>query len=138
MLLSPDPGSDLSGFSDVVFLDMPPANALKTGSARVRVNKELSGREALYALPTERERLLAVFAALRANAARVTGESYAQAAKSCKGLGFPAEEFIFALAVFEELGLVSLKGGRLEVYRGKKTELAASSLYRAVCALKEE
>ena len=138
VLLSPDPGSDLSGFSDVVFLDMPPANALRTGSARVRVNREMSGREALYALPTERERLLAVFAALRANAARVTGESYAQAAKSCKALGFPTEEFIFALAVFEELGLVSLKGGRLEVYRGKKTELAASSLYRAVCALKEE
>lgn len=68
----------------------------------------------------------------------MTGETYAQAAKSCDCLGFSAEEFIFALAVFEELGLISLKGGRLQIYRGKKTELSASPLYRAVTALKEE
>ena len=53
-------------------------------------------------------------------------------------MGFSTEEFIFALAVFEELGLISLKGGRLQIYRGKKTELSASPLYRAVTALKEE
>ena len=137
VLVAPDPGCDLSGYRDVVFLDMPPANALQTGGARVRANGEISGRERLYALSTQREDLLAVFAALRAQGARVTGESYAEAAKSCDCLGFGTEEFIFALAVFEELGLIALDGGRLQLARGKKTELAASPLYTAVAALRE-
>ena len=138
VLLSPDPGCDLSGYCDIVFLDVPPANALNTGTARVQINGECSGRSRLFGLSVAREDLLSVFAALRTQAERVTGETYAQAAKSCDCLGFSSEEFIFALAVFEELGLISLKGGRLQIYRGKKTELSASPLYRAVTALKEE
>ena len=138
VLLSPDPGCDLSGYCDVVFLDVPPANALNTGTARLQINGECSGRSRLFGLSVAREDLLSVFAALRTQAERVTGETYAQAAKSCDCLGFSSEEFIFALAVFEELGLISLKGGRLQIYRGKKTELSASPLYRAVTALKEE
>ena len=138
VLIAPDPGCDLSGYSDVVFLDMPPANALVTGEAALLVNGELSGREGLFSLSTEREALLAVFRALRAQGARVTGENYAEAAKSCAGLGFGEEQFIFALAVFEELGLISLRGGHLSLAHGKKTELSASPLYRAVEALKGE
>ena len=88
--------------------------------------------------PGLREEMLAVFQAMRTQAARVTGETYAAAAKSCDGLGFSLEQFAFALAVFEELGLVSLKGGRLNIVRGKKTELSASPLYCAVEKLKEE
>lgn len=104
----------------------------------MQINGECSGRSRLFGLSVAREDLLSVFAALRTQAERVTGETYAQAAKSCDCLGFSSEEFIFALAVFEELGLISLKGGRLQIYRGKKTELSASPLYRAVTALKEE
>ena len=67
----------------------------------------------------------------------MTGTTYAEAAKRCDGLGFSAEEFIFALAVFEELGLVSLEEGRLRVFRGKKTELTNSKTYNAVLRLQE-
>ena len=138
VLIAPDPGCDVSGYRDVVFLDMPPANALETGTARILCNGGCSGRQALRRVATQRETLLGVFRALRAHAARVTGESYAQAARSCESLGFGEEEFIFALAVFEELGLVALREGRLIVAQGKKTELTASALYRAVAALGEE
>ncbi len=138
VLVAPDPGCDLSGYRDLVFLDTPPANALKTGGASVRVNASCSARGRLTALSTVREDLLAVYHAMRTQGGRVTGESYAEAAKSCDGLGFSEEEFIFALAVFDELGLASLKDGRLQLARGKKTELTASALYRAVSALKEE
>ena len=51
------------------------------------------------------------------------------------GLGFDKREFIFALNVFEELGLVELGEGRLTVYRGVKAELTDSEIYRKVCAL---
>ena len=138
VLIAPDVGCDLSGYRDVVFLDMPPANALKTGGARLRVNGELDGRARLRRVQTERSALLGVFRALRAHSARVTGETYAEAAHACGCLGFETEEFIFALAVFEELGILSLRGGRLSFASGTKTELSASALYRAVAALGEE
>ena len=88
-------------------------------------------------MPTERTQLLSVFTLLRSRSAEVVGGSYAEAARSCDSLGLDAETFIFALAVFEELGLLSLEGGRLRVFRGKHTELAASELYRAVARLQE-
>ena len=138
VLIAPDPGCDLSGYRDVVFLENPPALALRTGGAKVRVNADLSAKAPLRALSVRREELLAVFQAMRTQADRVSGESYAQAAASCDALGFSVQEFIFALAVFAELGLVTLSDGRLRVVRGKKTELSASPLYRAVEKLKEE
>ena len=137
VLYAPDEGCDLSAFRDVVFLDRPPALAVRTGRANVVVNGDLIGYGGLCRLSAAREDLLAVFAALRTGADRVTGATYAEAAKRCDGLGFSAEEFIFALAVFEALGLVSLEEGRLRVFRGKKTELTNSKTYNAVLRLQE-
>ena len=45
---------------------------------------------------------------------------------------------VFALEVFAELGLVRFERGRVNIARGKKTDLNASALYRAVCALKDK
>ena len=137
-LYAPDEGCDLSAFRDVVFLEKPPACNLQLGRAEVAVNGSLSGSGRLYALSAEREQLLAVFAALRTEGERVTGTTYAEAAKGCGSLGFSAEQFIFALAVFEELGLISLEGGRLHMFRGKKTDLKLSPTYNAVLRLQEE
>ncbi len=138
VLVSPDAGCDLSGYCDVAFLDMPPANALCLGHARVLVNGEPStGKQTLCALDVQRDALLAVFRALRAHGG-AAGETYAEAARACNGLGFSEEQFIFALAVFAELGLVTAENGRFVLARGQKTELTASALYRAVAALKEE
>ena len=136
-LYAPDPGCDLSAFRDVVFLDRPPADALCTGRANVLVNGELSGARSLFALSVARDDLLAVFAALRAQGDRVTGATYVEAAKSCDALGFAPEQFIFALAVFEELGLISFTDGRLHMFRGKHTDLTNSALYNAVAKLQE-
>ena len=58
-------------------------------------------------------------------------------AYACDGLGFDKREFIFALNVFEELGLVERSEGRLTVYRGVKAELNDSSIYRKVCLLQK-
>ena len=59
-------------------------------------------------------------------------------ADACDSLGFDKKQFIFALRVFEELGLVAFADGRLIVYRGQKAELTDSSVYRKVCALQSE
>ena len=96
------------------------------------------GYEQLLRLPTDRSELLSVFALLRSRLPEVTGGSYAEAAKNCGSLGLDAETFIFALAVFEELGLIALEGDRLKMFRGKRTELAASKIYSAVLRLQRE
>lgn len=138
VLYAPDFGCDVSGYRDVVFLDTPPANALETGRAEVHVNGGICGYEQLLRLPTDRSELLSVFALLRSRLPEVTGGSYAEAAKNCGSLGLAAETFIFALAVFEELGLIALEGDRLKMFRGKRTELAASKIYSAVLRLQRE
>lgn len=135
VLYAPDFGCDVSGYRDVVFLDTPPANALETGRAEVHVNGGICGYEQLLRLPTDRSELLSVFALLRSRLPEVTGGSYAEAAKNCGSLGLDVETFIFALAVFEELGLIALEGDRLKMFRGKRTELAASKIYSAVLRL---
>ena len=44
---------------------------------------------------------------------------------------------MFALAVFEELGLISLEGGQVRFMTGKKTELTNSRIYSAVMRIQE-
>ncbi|MCD8372016.1 MAG: hypothetical protein LUD27_01800, partial [Clostridia bacterium] len=51
---------------------------------------------------------------------------------------FGASYTLFAVKVFEELGLAGFSGGKLEIYRGIKTDLKNSALYRAVDGLKED
>ena len=84
-----------------------------------------------------RERLLEIFAALRRGVNSLCGNTAEEIAVSCNGLGFDRLEFIFAIGVFEELGLVAFDEGRLTVYRGVKVELTDSAIYRKVCALQQ-
>jgi ssDNA-specific exonuclease RecJ len=88
-------------------------------------------------LDTNRESLLEIFSALRREVNSLNGATAEELAFSCDALGFDKREFIFALSVFEELGLVSFTDGRLTVYRGVKAELMDSSIYRKVCLLQE-
>jgi ssDNA-specific exonuclease RecJ len=67
----------------------------------------------------------------------LVGETAEDLAVSCGALGFDKREFIFALNVFEELGLVAFKDGKLIVYRGVKADLNSSETYKKVCALQE-
>ena len=78
-----------------------------------------------------------IFTALRREVNLLNGETAEEIAASCDGLGFDKREFIFALTVFEELGLVAFEDGRLKVYRGIKAELTDSAIYRKVCLLQE-
>ena len=97
----------------------------------------LSGAIPLW-MDTSRESLLDIFAALRREVNSLSGETAEELAFSCGALGFDSREFIFALNVFEELGLVAFGEGRLIVYRGVKADLNASAIYRKICFLQEE
>ena len=138
LVVSPAPDADLSGFRDFIFLDTPSDFHLEAIRGRqVFVNREICGYKMFESLDVARESLLEIFAALRREVNSLCGDTVEELAFACDGLGFDKREFIFALNVFEELGLVAFGEGRLTVYRGVKAELSDSSIYRKVCLLQQ-
>ncbi len=139
VIISPAPDADLSGFRDLIFLDTPADYNVGTVSGRrVFVNGEVCGYTMFEGLDVKRESLLEIYSALRREVNALSGGTAAELALACGCLGFDSRQFLFALQVFEELGLVAFAEGRLVVYRGVKADLHSSPIYRKVCALKEE
>ena len=136
LIVSPAPDADLSGYRDIIFLDTPlDMNVSSLEGRTVYVNTEICGYTVFERLSVSRERLLDIFSALRRDVSALCGTTAEELAYTCDGLGFDKLEFIFALNVFEELGLVEFTEGRLTVYRGVKAELTDSAIYRKVCLL---
>ena len=102
---------------------------------QVFVNTDIRGDKAFETLTATRETLLSIYSALRKEFDSLYGETAEEVTSFCDGLGFEKREFIFALKVFEELGLVSFENGKLTVYRGVKADLTDSALYREVLNL---
>ena len=139
LIISPSADADLSGFKDVVFLDVPSDYNIESLDGKtVYVNRDICGYKMFQALDTQRESLLEIYSALRREVQCLVGENAEELVCSCDALGFDRKEFVFALRVFEELGLVAFGDGRLTVYRGVKAELQNSKMYRQVCSLKDE
>ena len=138
VLVAPLPDCDLSGYRDIVFLDTPAAVSVQTGEAKLYRNGELCGYRAMNRLSLSREDLLGIFALLRKECDRVRGNTYAEAARSCGALGADEKQFIFALAVFEELGLIAFSDGRVKMIRGARADLGDSVVYSAVARLQQE
>lgn len=129
VLLAPEPQTDLSAFRDVVFLEEGSLSPF-TGQARLYVNAE--GAERAYRREwLERETLLQIYAAVK-KAGRLEGETLTEAAKCCTDTDCEPSQVVFALAVFEELGLVERTNGAVRVVRGVKTDLSRSAIYQAV------
>ena len=138
LIVSPAPDAPLAGYRDFIFLDTPSDfNITALAGRSVYVNGDISGYKMFEGLDVARESLLEIFSALRRDVNLLSGDTVEEIAYACDGLGFDKREFIFALNVFEELGLVSRGEGRLTVYRGVKAELNDSSIYRKVCLLQK-
>ncbi len=139
LILSPAADADLSGFRDFVFLDTPADyNLAALAGRQVFVNREICGYKTLETLDVRRESLLEIYGALRKEVAFLRGENAEELTFACDGLGFEKRQFLFALKVFEELGLIAFEGGRLVVYRGIKAELSNSPAYQRVCNLQNK
>ena len=139
LIISPSTEADLSGYRDFVFLDTPSDFNLSSIAGRqVFVNRDICGYKMFEDLDANRESLLEIYSALRREVNTLNGENAEELADVCGSLGFDKKQFIFALRVFEDLGLVAFADGRLIVYRGQKAELMDSSVYRKVCALQSE
>lgn len=138
LIVSPAPDANLQGYRDIVFLDLPSDFNLQGIEGRqVFVNSEICGYTVFNGLCATRDRLLEIFSALRREVNLLYGSNAEELANACNGLGFNKKEFMFAINVFEELGLVAFEEGRLMVYRGIKAELTDSAVYRKVCLLQQ-
>jgi hypothetical protein len=136
IVVCPAADADLSDYREFVFLDTPTDfNLLGLQGKPCYVDREKSGYAILSAVDASRNRLLKIFAALRANAGNLPGGDVEETAALSSGAGFSKEECIFALSVFEELGLIAYENGNLVVYRGVHADLNDSPLYRKVVAL---
>lgn len=138
LLFSPGEDADLAGYSDIVYLDEPLFFPVTGKGQTVYCNRDRSGCRAMKALRADRDALLEIFLAVRKNSYAVRGSTPLKAALSCKALGFDGREFLFALAVFEELGLVKLTDDGLFVRKGVKRELTESAIFDAVSGLGED
>ncbi len=138
VILSPQPDCDLSEYENIVFLDDPKRITLPSLKGKtVYVCTETDGTAALKTLDTDREALASVFRQVSAAGFGLGGSS-AEAVASEYSFGVPKVQALFALKVFEELGIISFSDGRVTVRRGIKTSLNSSALYNFICSLKEK
>ncbi len=136
LIISPSTDVDLSDYRDVVFLDTPfNYNFGGLQNKKIYAVKNVYAVDDLLNLNATREGLLKVFSLVRANANVLGGKNVEETAVNSEGLGFTLEERMFALAVFEELGLIDYESGNLTVYRGVRADLNNSTIFQRVTAL---
>lgn len=134
IIVSPEADCDFSGFSKVIFLDDPRGIRYSSlAGKKVYICRDTDGFAEVKALASDRETLLSLYRTL-ATLRGVYGETAEEIAQKT-GIA-PPSQLLFALKVFEELGLVEIKGGKLEVIRGKKTALENSEIYNFVNGLR--
>ena len=136
VLLAPEEGIDLSAYRDIIFLEIPAAVSFKTGNAHLYANADVNASGKLAEVDISRAGMVTAFTALRESEGRAAGNNYAETARMLD-LGLRDEQLVFALAVFEELGLVDCSDGRIRIARGKKTELTNSKIYSAALKITE-
>lgn len=132
VLVAPRPDCDFSGYRRIVWLDRPLKITFPSVSGKeVIVCSDISGLGPLAEIDSSRGHMAKIYSHIAANVASLEGASAEEAAFSAH-TPFKVSELLFALNVFEELGIISFSDGRLVVYRGIKTELKNSPLYNAV------
>ncbi|MDE6442377.1 MAG: single-stranded-DNA-specific exonuclease RecJ [Clostridia bacterium] len=133
VLLSPKTDVDLSGYKRIIYLDRP-AGGVRLPSLtgkNVIICEDIDGNNYLKGLPCERQQLLNIFSAVLANCANMSGNDGCEICFDNK-ITSP-RNLAFALEVFRQLSLISYEDGKVNVFRGVKSELTNSQLYNIVC-----
>lgn len=132
VLYAPDACADLSGYRRVILLDTPAAGGrLALGDGKEAEICDGAGYAGyLRGISCEREILLDIFSKLSANAGNLEGASAYEVVKC--GKFADKLQYMFAIKVFEQLGLLTFGNGRMEVIRGVKSRLENSELFNIV------
>lgn len=131
ILLSPETGIDLSGYKRVILLDDGVYNIHSLAGKCAELNESGQKVNCLDKITCNRDDLLGIYALISANECAFDGFTPYDAVKqSVSEVAKP--QLLFALCVFEELGLITFADGRLKVNRSHKTKLENSKLYNLV------
>ena len=131
ILLAPEPNVDLSGYKKVILLDNGVYNIHSLADKVVLVYEEGAKVSCLEKISCDRNELLKIYSLISANERAFDGFTPYDAVKE-NGSSIDKPQLLFALCVFEELGLISFVDGRLKVNRSQKTKLENSNLYNLV------
>lgn len=139
LIACPLPSADLSAYDTVVCLDTPFSFSSRCFAGKtVYYNREVSGTGAFSSLSSDRAALASAFTALKKNESFLQGNSAEALIDRCGTFGQPKGQFLFALRVFEELGILDFSFGAPVINAAVKTELSRSPLYEKVRLLPRE
>ncbi|MCH5148244.1 MAG: single-stranded-DNA-specific exonuclease RecJ [Clostridiales bacterium] len=131
ILLAPETGVDLSGYKRVILLDDGVYNIPSILEKCADVYENGQKVDCLDKISCDRDELLKIYALISANERAFDGFTpYDVVKENLSDIDKP--QLLFALCVFEELGLITFVDGRLKVNRSQKTKLENSNLYNSV------
>jgi hypothetical protein len=112
-----------------VYIDNPiGVKLLSLEGKDVQICSQLQGYNNLKGIDVSRDTLLSVFKRIAANSGNLDGDCAEEVAAK-NNFGVSETQALFAIKVFEQLGLLAFDNGKLTIYRGVKTELTSSPLY---------
>ena len=131
ILLAPETSVDLSGYKRIILLDN---GAYNIPSLSGKTAEQFEAGEwvcCLDKISCDRQKLLGIYALVSANERAFDGFTpYDSVRENLSDIEKP--QLLFALCVFEELGLITFSDGRLKVNRSQKSKLENSRLYNTV------
>lgn len=132
ILLSPEKNTDLSSYTRVCYLDSPLKMSLNIADGvKIYVCRDIKGDSFVKKINSDRGSLIDSFKKISTAYALLQGVDVETMAQN--GMqGIDNLNLLFALEVFEELGILKVDGGKLVVYKGVKTELTLSERYNLI------
>ena len=131
ILLAPESGIDLNVYKRVILLDNGVYNIPSLFGKNAELYEEGQKVDCLDGISCDRQRLLEIYALISANERAFDGFTPYDAVKESLA-DIEKPQLLFALCVFEELGLITFADGRLKVNRSQKSKLENSKLYNLV------
>ena len=126
-------GGDLSGFDKIIYLDNPLYGVKQMKTAKVFVNKDMPVKDILPPLDATREGVGKVFATLRVydreRADNSTSLYYAIGAEVPE---ISRYQFVFAVEVLVELGIIRFENGRMRYDKTVKTDINSSKIFAKI------
>lgn len=130
VVIAPQPDFDFSEYKRVVLLDNVHLNAPSLFSRKIEVYDRADYPAYFKKISTEREYLLGIHAQIARYGKPFDGFNCYEVAKF-SDLEISKPQLMFALKVFEQMGLLTFASGRLEMVRAK-SQLENSKLYNFV------
>jgi hypothetical protein len=127
-------GGNISGFKRIVYLDNPIFEVRKTKTAEVFVNDDILISTMMPSLNVSREAVGQVFSILRLNdGIKASSSLDLYLAGLAEDAQISRYQFVFAVEVLEELGIIKYENNKMRYNRNVKSDITTSKIYSKLC-----